>query len=358
MPAVIAGRRYQPGSIPGGGGAAFRPYAGATLWNSTLAALYPSGVPVHASSASFLSVARQNKNSSAPLRDYLGTDTTQSTMPLYLASNATPLQTVRVWSSWRFGNDSNTNGTFQVNQDVQVPIPTGVRVPGFSDYQVVIYNVDTGDEWSFWKCGTNLDESAQPGLGAGDVWQPYDVGGGVLRYTCQSAANYRPSGADGSAGTGGWITGNGRPSMTPKAWNQRGAKVPYGIGLVRPWEVAQGHIDHAIAYAFHGPSPEFTLPAQGSDGGNFGGVAGSDMPEGARIFLDPTFDLTLFPAGTARVVGQALKTYGAICIDNAGYPKVYLEASYSAGWTDVTPSMLSAAPLSSYRVVDWTAPQV
>jgi hypothetical protein len=119
----------------------------------------------------------------------------------------------------------------------------------------------------------------------------------------------------------------------PRSWGQRGAKVPENVGLVQPWEIVQGHIDHAIAYAFHGPSPNFTFPAQSSDGGGFGGIAydpttgAGDMPEGARIFLRPDFDLTNFAAGAPRIIGQCLKDYGAICIDNAGYPKIYLEAT-------------------------------
>lgn len=331
-------------------------FAPASYWNRTLGDMYPSGVPIHASSASFMGRVLDGKGAT-PQRNYLGSDTSQSTLPIYEVDNSTPLSTVRVFQSWRYGNDANIDGTFQVSQDVQAPIPANVKVPGFSDYQVVLLNVDTGEEWDFWKCGTDETESAaNPGRDADSFWQPYDTGDGTLRYTCQSAGLYRPTGGDGSAGVGGFINGMGTPSTTPKAWGMRGAKVPYSAGLVRKWEIDAGSINHAIAWAYHGPSPDHVYPALNSDGGNFGGVSGTDIPEGARIRLNPAVDLTTLPTGAARVIGKALQDYGAILIDNAGFPKVYLEYDYTAGWGgDVTASMLSAAALSSYQVIDWTA---
>lgn len=352
MPTVTAGRRYAAAAV----GAA-RPFSAATAWNTPLAGLYPSGVPVRSDSAALLSAARQAKGSGT--RNYLGTDVTQSTLPVYYVNNNTPTVPVRIFQSWRYGNDSSVDGTYQVNQDVQVPMPAVNKPVGFSDYYVMIRNVDTGDEWGFWKVGTDATEASQPGLDASGLWVPFDVGGGVMRHTCQSAARYQPGPANGtSGGVGGYLTGAALPSMAanPKNWGQRGAKVPETVGLVQPFEIAQGHIDHAIAYAFHGPSPDFVFPAQASDGGSFGGVSGLDIPEGGRIRLKPSFDLTVLPAGAARVVGQCLKDYGAICIDNAGLPKVYLEAEPSAGWgTSVTATMLQTAPLdTAYDVIDWT----
>ncbi|MGZ4745705.1 MAG: hypothetical protein ACXVYY_01345 [Oryzihumus sp.] len=337
-----------------------RPYAAATLWNTPLSALYPSGVPISPASSTYMARVLDNKGVT-PQRNYLGSDATQSTLPIYYVDNTTPLKAVRVWGSWRYGNDNSVAGTYQVNQDVGVPMPASLCKPvGFSDYYVVILNTDTGDEWCFWKVGTTADESSQPGLDSSGTWVSYDVGSGVQRWTCQSASRYQAAPADGiSGGIGGFINGTGLPSFVnnPKQWNQRGSKIPEQIGLVRPWEIAQGHIDHAIAWAYHGPSPDHVLPAQSSDGGNFGGVSGVDLPEGARIRLDPSFNLNLFPPGAARIIGKAMQDYGCLLIDNAGYPKMYVEAITTAPWgSDVTPSMLSAAPLSAYQVVDWTAP--
>ena len=219
----------------------------------------------------------------------------------------------------------------------------------------MLYNVDNGDEWNIWHAGLDMSQSNFTGLDGAGTWVRIDVGAGQTRYTCQSAGLYRVNGADNVPGVGGFISGTGMPAKGPKAWGTRGAKVPLGIGLVRKGEVDQGVINHAIAWAYHGPSPEYVAPAQNSDGGNFGGVMGLDLPEGTRIRLNPTFDLTRFPAGTARIVGRALQDYGAILVDNSGFPKCYLESSNSAGWSDVTANMLSAASLSEYQVIDWRA---
>lgn len=334
-------------------------FSAANLWNTSLADLYPSGVPIHADSASMLSVERQNKDSPQPHRDYLGTDVTQSTHPVYYVDDTTPLKPVRIWASWRYGNDNSVDGTYYADQVIQVPIPVGARPVGDHDYYVLIRHID-GREWGFWKVGHTDGGGSKPGLTETDLWVPQDIGGGEMMHACQSAALYQPDPANGvSGGIGGWKDGAALPSYVdnPRKWGQRGAKIPQTVGLVHPWEIEQGVIQHAIAYAFRGPSPDYVLPAQDSDGANFGGVSGLDMPEGARIRLKPDFDLTLLPEGAPRVIGQCLKDYGAICIDNAGYPKIYLEAEPTAGWRDqITPSSLSAAPLSAYEVVDWNAP--
>jgi len=332
------------------------PYANSSnVWNMSLATLHPGGVPIHASTSSFMARVLDGKGAT-PQRNYLGTDTTQSTLPVYNVHSTTPLQWMRISDGWRFGNDSSVDGSYQVNQDVQVPIPVGlVKPPGYSDYQVILYNVDTGDEWNIWHAGLNIPQTQWNGLDGSGHWIPTDVGSGTMRYTCQNAGLYRVNGgSDNVPGVGGFINGRALPAKTPKAWGSRGAKVPYGIGLVRKWEIDEGVIRHAIAWSYHGPSPEYVQPAQNSDGGNFGGVSGVDLPEGARIRLNPAFDLTRFPAGAARVIGKALQDYGAILIDNSGFPKVLVESDNTAAWTDISASMMSAAALSSYQVIDWT----
>ena len=53
--------------------------------------------------------------------------------------------------------------------------------------------------------------------------------------------------------------------------------MPYLTGLIRPWEIAQGHIDHAIAFTYNYPTAAYVYPATKSDSrGSF-----PDMPEGA-----------------------------------------------------------------------------
>jgi hypothetical protein len=141
----------------------------------------------------------------------------------------------------------------------------------------------------------------------------------------------------------------------------RGSGNPYLAGLVRPWEVAQGHIDHALAFAYDSPSSAFVYPASKSDGGRFGGQLGVDMPEGSRLQLDPTmtdadFDrLGLSPA--AKVIARALQRYGMYTVDHSGSSKVFLEARTTAQWgSEITRDMLSAIPWSRFRVIAPPAP--
>jgi hypothetical protein len=77
---------------------------------------------------------------------------------------------VLVWGSWRFGNDNSVDGTFQngfgthpvASHTMQVPMPPNARPVGNSDYYVTIRNVDTEDEWTFWKVGTTRTRRGQP----------------------------------------------------------------------------------------------------------------------------------------------------------------------------------------------------
>jgi hypothetical protein len=126
--------------------------------------------------------------------------------------------------------------------------------------------------------------------------------------------------------------------------------------LVRKWEIDAGRIDHALAFAYHAPSPEFVYPASKSDGGNFGGVAGVDVPEGSRLQLNPALTDADFQAmglnAPARVIARAMQQYGMYVIDNSGSSKIYVEDKRTAGWdTSVNRGMLSAIPWSQFRVV-------
>ena len=59
-------------------------------------------------------------------------------------------------------------------------------------------------------------------------------------------------------------------------------------GLVRPWELAQGHIDHALSFAYNTPgSAPYVWPAMYGDGGNASG-----LPYGSRVQLDPSISDT------------------------------------------------------------------
>jgi hypothetical protein len=55
-------------------------------------------------------------------------------------------------------------------------------------------------------------------------------------------------------------------------------------------------------------------------------------------------------------MARALQTYGMYLVDNAGHPKVMLEARSTAGWgADIDDRTVSPIPLSRFRVLAATA---
>src|SRR5581483_2879127 len=152
--------------------------------------------------------------------------------------------------------------------------------------------------------------------------------------------------------------------VPPKGFGSRGPGMTYLDGLIRPCEIEQGHIDHAIAFAFVSPSGDWVYPATKSDGDEFGDapatVPGVTMriPEGGRFQLDPSLTddqlgpltdkhgkpcSTKNPDGTWKltpclVIAHALQKYGMIVADHAGRAKIYAEysdcgTSPCLGWT-------------------------
>ncbi len=86
-------------------------------------------------------------------------------------------------------------------------------------------------------------------------------------------------------------------------------------GLVWPDELRAGRIPHALVFAYGetragGPVP----PATSSDGWSWDPRA---LPQGARLQLDPAFDLSLLPEWQ-RPIAKALQEYGMFLMDTTG----------------------------------------
>jgi hypothetical protein len=98
----------------------------------------------------------------------------------------------------------------------------------------------------------------------------------------------------------------------------RGSGVALGAGLIRPEELAAGVIRHALVFTLPapyvkggGPVP----PATESDGDS--SLAGA-LPEGARVQLDPSFDVSSLPHRWERTIARALQRYGMYLSDRGG----------------------------------------
>ncbi len=127
-------------------------------------------------------------------------------------------------------------------------------------------------------------------------------------------------------------------------------------GHVRPEEIAQGHIDHALAIITPATRAGYiACPATHTDGPVNDPAA---IPEGARIQLDPTFnvDAQSWPAWE-KILAKALQTYGAYVVDTGGALAVRAVTDQNLGstsWASVnTPkgALINDIPWDRMRVM-------
>ncbi|MBI5296228.1 MAG: hypothetical protein HY869_12205 [Chloroflexi bacterium] len=266
--------------------------------------------------------------------DWIGSDTTQYAPNIYFVDEATPLAPVALWSnrSFRDAFDGNTVLLGQPGETVWVPLPSHARPAPGTDGELVVVNIDTGEEWGLAKAHKDLNGG----------WSA----GGVYRYHI------------------------GNSGVPPMGFAQRGAGIGSLAGIVRPCEVVRGEIGHAVTIAYDYPCtpevcarngwPAFIPPFTKTDGE---GTSQFDIPEGARLVIRP--DVTDVEIGEAcgGMLGcitwvKAMQTYGGFIVDNSGHPKTYGEGSHSANWDPAVWSsdMLRNIPTDWYAVLDWDVP--
>lgn len=126
-------------------------------------------------------------------------------------------------------------------------------------------------------------------------------------------------------------------------------------GVVRPEEIAQGHIDHALVITTpFTRSGYIACPATHTDG-KF--ADGNAIPEGARIQLAPDFnvDAQNWPQWQ-KVIAKALQKYGAYVNDTGGSVGIRGEAQTSRGYNAWSLAgnaggLLGGMPWSKFRVL-------
>ncbi len=136
-----------------------------------------------------------------------------------------------------------------------------------------------------------------------------------------------------------------------------GVGTGYGLswgGLIRPWEVQSGAIDHALRASAPIDSGAFRLPAIHSDCLN--GCAGI-VAEGLRLQLSPSVDCAARtvpfadPGGRDALllheICRALQVYGMIIVDGSGDPNLYglfMEQGTDTGGTANWDAILNRPP--------------
>lgn len=281
-----------------------RPYSDNSPWNSPIG----SNPEVDASA----NVAALGSTMKSTIDQY--------TYPVYYVNNSTPLKRVTIRKNYtNVTNNGNSMATGATS--VMIPVPDGVVIPIGTDRNILIINTDTGDEYGFWKSEPVSDTD--------------------LRWAYQDGTSYYS--------TNGYHYNINWSSVAPGKFGSRGAGIPYFAGLVRPCEIKQGHIDHALAIAFNNPGAPPLYPATKSDG-----TDGAKPQEGQRLQLDPTMTQADLAAvgctGTCYILAKAMQVYGLYVIDISGSTKIYPEYDNTAHWNGMlTSSSASKIPMDRLR---------
>jgi len=156
----------------------------------------------------------------------------------------------------------------------------------------------------------------------------------------------RRAGAGWSAGSGAiFDLRSNRPR--PAGWTSADAAgLPIFPGLARYDEVARGRIDHALRFTVERTRRAYVYPARHY-------ASSSDDPSlppmGLRVRLKARVDISHFPK-QARIVLQALKTYGMIVADNGS--NWYISGAPSPKWSNDDLHSLGQITGADFEVVD------
>ncbi len=154
-----------------------------------------------------------------------------------------------------------------------------------------------------------------------------------------------PAGSGWTAGSGAVFnlaTGTNRPA----GWTSADAAgLPIFPGLVRYDEVSAGAIKHALRFTVSRTRAGYVAPAQHFASSN---TSSALPPMGMRVRLKASFAITSYPK-QARVVLQAMKTYGMIVADNGS--NWYVSGAPDKHWNDDALNTLKRVPGSAFEVV-------
>jgi hypothetical protein len=152
---------------------------------------------------------------------------------------------------------------------------------------------------------------------------------------------------------GTWKAGSGAiynlrsDKLRPAGWTSADAAgLPILPGLVTYAEVAKGHIDHAIRVTVPDSQAAYLWPARhlASDSHDT-----SLPPMGLRLRLKASVDISHLPT-QARIVAQAMKTYGVIVADN-GSPW-YISGAPDSHWNNDALHALGGLTGADFEAVD------
>jgi hypothetical protein len=137
-------------------------------------------------------------------------------------------------------------------------------------------------------------------------------------------------------------------ALRPERWTSADAAgLPIVPGLARYDEVAAGAINHALRITVPTTQQAYIHPATHWASSN---TDPNQPPMGLRVRLKASYDISGLK-GQAKVVAQALKTYGALVADNAGSPRVYVSGANDLRWNDDDLNGIKTIPASELEAV-------
>jgi hypothetical protein len=150
-----------------------------------------------------------------------------------------------------------------------------------------------------------------------------------------------------------WSAGSGAVwnlrsnALRPAGWTSADAAgLPIFPGLARYDEVARGAIDHALRFTAAHTTRAYVYPARHFASSS---ADASLPPMGLRVRLKASVDISGFPQ-QARVVLQALKTYGMILADNGS--NWYISGAPDPRWSNDALRTLGRITGADFEVVD------
>jgi hypothetical protein len=137
-------------------------------------------------------------------------------------------------------------------------------------------------------------------------------------------------------------------ALRPDGWTSADAAgLPILPGLARVDEVRAGAIRHALRVAIPRTQKAYIHPATHAASSSTDPAL---PPMGLRLRLKASYDLSGL-RGQARVIAEALKTYGMLVADNSGGSKVYVSGTPDPGWDDDDLDQLKRIPASALEAV-------
>jgi hypothetical protein len=244
-----------------------------SFWNRQL-----SNTPTDPRSAALVQslVSEVQRETQAGIGPWIATTT--SSTPLYRVGRNQ--RRVRV----KLDSPGTPGGLALQKAFASVPIPKGAKPAAGQDRHMTVWQPSTDELWDFWQARQ-----------APDGW--HASWGGAIKHVSKSPGYYTATAWPGARRT----------------WGATASSLPVIGGTMTIDELRRGSIRHALAIALPAPrAGVFSWPAQRTDG-----TGGTDtLPEGARLRIDPTLDLsTLHLPRLTRMMAEAAQRYGLVVRD-------------------------------------------